>query len=98
MTVLHNIYIYKNDISMRFFSITFQCPRCLKTFSLFSEKGYNSSIAVAFVEHLQSHQDGKRIACKKCCLSFKVWKIAMYMQYVYSNLNITNLDILNLAI
>lgn len=48
-----------------------QCPRCLKTFSLFSEKGYNSSIAAAFVEHLQSHQDGKRIACKKCCLSFK---------------------------
>lgn len=27
-----------------------QCPRCLKTFSLFGEKGYNSSIAVAFVE------------------------------------------------
>ena len=46
-----------------------QCPRCLKIFCLFSEKGgYNSSTAVAFVEHLQSHQDGKRVPCKKCCL------------------------------
>ena len=48
-----------------------QCPRCLKTFQLFTEKGYNSSTAVEFVQHLQSHQDNKRIPCKKCCLSFK---------------------------
>ena len=48
-----------------------QCPRCLKTFSLFSEKGYNSQTAAAFVEHLQSHQDNKRVPCKKCNLSFK---------------------------
>lgn len=48
-----------------------QCPRCLKTYSLFSEKGYNSTTAAAFVEHLQSHQDNNRVACKKCCLSFK---------------------------
>lgn len=48
-----------------------QCPRCLKTYSLTNSKGYDSSVAAAFVEHLQSHQDGKRKKCPKCLLSFK---------------------------
>ncbi len=48
-----------------------QCPRCLKTYSLSSDKGYNSSVAAAFVQHLQTHQDGKRKKCFKCQLAFK---------------------------
>ena len=36
-----------------------QCPHCLKTFSLFSDKGYNSSVASSFVSHLQMHKDKK---------------------------------------
>lgn len=46
-----------------------QCPRCLKTFTLCSDKGYSSNVAVTFVQHLQEHQD-KKLECKKCCLSF----------------------------
>jgi hypothetical protein len=46
-----------------------QCPRCLKTFSLSSDKGYNSGAAAQFVAHLQQHQD-KKVSCKKCCLNF----------------------------
>ncbi len=48
-----------------------QCPRCLKTFCLFSDKGYNSTVAAAFMSHLQAHQDARKVACKKCCLAFK---------------------------
>ena len=48
------------------------CPRCLKTYSLFSDKGYNPSMATAYVAHLQTHQDGQRKKCTKCLLSFKV--------------------------
>ncbi|XP_059085785.1 uncharacterized protein LOC131882601 [Tigriopus californicus] len=46
-----------------------QCPRCLKTFTLCSDKGYSSNVAVSFVQHLQEHQD-KKLTCKKCCLTF----------------------------
>ena len=47
------------------------CPRCLKTYATFSDKGYNSTMAAAYVQHLQSHQDGQRKKCGKCLLSFK---------------------------
>ncbi len=30
-----------------------QCPRCLKTFSLFSNNQYNANVASSFVMHLQ---------------------------------------------
>ncbi len=33
-----------------------QCPLCLKTYSLYGEKGYNSSGAVSFMQHLQKHE------------------------------------------
>jgi len=49
-----------------------QCPLCLKTYSLYGEKGYMSSIAVTFMQHLQKHEDikNKKYGCKKCCLNF----------------------------
>jgi len=49
-----------------------QCPICLKTYSLYGEKGYMSSIAVTFMQHLQKHEDikNKKYGCKKCCLNF----------------------------
>eukprot|EP00095_Tigriopus_kingsejongensis_P004720 maker-scaffold931_size79642-snap-gene-0.11 protein:Tk04720 transcript:maker-scaffold931_size79642-snap-gene-0.11-mRNA-1 annotation:"pogo transposable element with znf domain" len=46
-----------------------QCPRCLKTFSLCSDKGYNATMASSFVQHLQWHQN-KKTPCKRCCLTF----------------------------
>ena len=46
-----------------------QCTHCLKTLSLCSDKGYNSTVASLFVQHLQIHVD-KNVACKKCCLTF----------------------------
>ena len=47
-----------------------QCPRCLKTYSLCSDKqGYNPTVASSFVAHLQAHID-KKVQCKKCCLNF----------------------------
>jgi hypothetical protein len=33
-----------------------QCPLCLKTYSLYGDKGYNSSGAVSFMQHLQRHE------------------------------------------
>ncbi len=30
-----------------------QCPRCLKTFSLFSNNQYNANVASSYVMHLQ---------------------------------------------
>ena len=47
-----------------------QCPRCLKTFSLFGDKGYNSNVATSFVSHLQMHEDKKGYNCRNCRLSF----------------------------
>jgi len=49
-----------------------QCPLCLMTYSLTNEKGYNSSSAVSYMQHLQKHEDSKKKnnACKKCCLVF----------------------------
>merc|ERR1719369_76796 len=50
-----------------------QCPLCLKTYSLYGEKGYNSNNAVSFMQHLQRHEDIKiksTTSCKKCCLKF----------------------------
>ena len=46
-----------------------QCPRCLKTYNLFSTNGYNVNTASSFVTHLQAHAN-KKISCKKCCLTF----------------------------
>lgn len=47
-----------------------QCPHCLKIFALYSEKGYNSTMATSFVQHIQVHVD-KNIKCRKCVLSFQ---------------------------
>merc|ERR1719369_414791 len=50
-----------------------QCPLCLKTYSLYGEKGYNSNNAVSFMQHLQKHEDIKnrnQLNCRKCCLKF----------------------------
>jgi len=50
-----------------------QCPLCLKTYSLYGDKGYNSSNAVSFMQHLQKHEDIKtrnQLNCRKCCLKF----------------------------
>jgi hypothetical protein len=46
--------------SQLFFAIVpsdkLQCPLCLKTYSLYGDKGYNSSGAVSFMQHLQRHE------------------------------------------
>jgi len=50
-----------------------QCPLCLKTYSLYGDKGYNSNNAVSFMQHLQKHEDIKnrnQLNCRKCCLKF----------------------------
>eukprot|EP00092_Neocalanus_flemingeri_P037076 GFUD01040362.1.p1 GENE.GFUD01040362.1~~GFUD01040362.1.p1 ORF type:complete len:1387 (-),score=480.18 GFUD01040362.1:476-4636(-) len=50
-----------------------QCPLCLKTYSLYGDKGYNSNNAVSFMQHLQKHEDIKTKSqhnCKKCVLKF----------------------------
>jgi len=50
-----------------------QCPLCLKTYSLYGDKGYNSSNAVSFMQHLQKHEDIKTKSqhnCRKCVLKF----------------------------
>jgi len=49
-----------------------QCPLCLKTYSLFNDKGYNSSAAQSYMIHLQKHENlkKKKMSCKKCCLEF----------------------------
>ena len=50
-----------------------QCPQCLKSYSLYGDKGYNSNNAVSFMQHLQRHEDMKsknQLNCKKCCLKF----------------------------
>jgi hypothetical protein len=49
-----------------------QCPLCLKTYSLFNDKGYNSAAAQSYMVHLQKHEDcaKKKNSCKKCCLEF----------------------------
>ncbi|XP_040571106.1 uncharacterized protein [Lepeophtheirus salmonis] len=47
-----------------------QCPICLKLYSLMGEKGYNSTIASAFANHIQSHLTGKTFSCKRCNLNF----------------------------
>merc|ERR1719402_2161802 len=49
-----------------------QCPLCLKTYSLYNEKGYNSATAITFTQHLQKHEDrkNKKNVCKKCALNF----------------------------
>jgi len=49
-----------------------QCPLCLKTYSLFNDKGYNSAAAQSYMIHLQKHENlkKKKITCKKCCLEF----------------------------
>jgi len=50
-----------------------QCPLCLKTYSLYGEKGYNSGNAVAYMQHLQKHEDCKNKTstfCRRCVLRF----------------------------
>jgi len=49
-----------------------QCPLCLKTYSLYNEKGYTSATAITFMQHLQKHEDSKnkKNVCKKCALNF----------------------------
>ena len=50
-----------------------QCPHCLKTFSLYSDKGYNGSGSSSYLQHLQRHEDVKKrqsLQCKKCVLKF----------------------------
>ena len=46
-----------------------QCPRCLKTFSLSSDKGAPSNGGEQFVQHLLQHKE-KSVKCKKCSLNF----------------------------
>lgn len=46
-----------------------QCPKCLKTFTLCTDKGYNHTIGEQFVSHLQAHLD-KKVRCKRCRLTF----------------------------
>ena len=46
-----------------------QCPDCLRTFSLYGDKGYNTTVAVSFLQHLQKHENFKNksgLHCKKC--------------------------------
>ena len=50
-----------------------QCPQCLQTFSLYSDKGYNSTTSDCFLKHLQRHEDIRKkqnLHCKKCSLKF----------------------------
>ena len=50
-----------------------QCPHCLKTFSLYSDKGYNGAGSSSYLQHLQRHEDLKKrqsLHCKKCSLKF----------------------------
>ena len=46
-----------------------QCPKCLRIFALYSDKGYSSSMAVSYIQHLQTHVS-KEAKCKKCVLKF----------------------------
>jgi len=50
-----------------------QCPHCLKTYSMYNDKGYNSTSSSSYLQHMQRHEDVKKRAnlqCKKCCLRF----------------------------
>ena len=50
-----------------------QCPHCLKTYSMYNDKGYNSSSSASYLQHMQRHEDVKKranLSCKKCCLRF----------------------------
>ena len=55
-----------------------QCPHCLKTYSLYTDKGYNSSTSANYLEHMQKHEDLKSkqsVNCRKCVLRFTDDKI-----------------------
>ena len=45
------------------------CPRCLRVFALYTDKGYSSSMAVSYIQHLQTHVT-KEAKCRKCTLKF----------------------------
>ena len=48
-------------------------PYILKTFSLYSDKGYNGAGSSSYLQHLQRHEDVKNkqsLQCKKCSLKF----------------------------
>lgn len=45
------------------------CPKCLKIYSLFTEKGYLPCIPNTYIDHLQLHLK-REYRCSKCCLSF----------------------------
>jgi len=58
-----------------------QCPLCLKVYSLFNDKGYNSAAAQSYMMHLQKHENcKKKYKCKKCMLEFTNEKVLKYHQ------------------